>query len=188
MIPQQHCPLRRFSGLAVLLLVGSCGVAPASKAFAQPASTPSSATSPTAASPTPPKPPPFRVFRYDENYAYLADPARRTHPLDSIKYIPLDDDDAFVLSFGGESRSRYEYFSAPAFGLRGPGHDDFFLHCFTLTCKSASMRGSTGARSSNSSPGSLPAMSFPSPAIRTTRWTSNKPLARSASVTRVLPL
>lgn len=63
---------------------------------------------------------------------YFADPAHRAGPLDAIKYVPLDDDEAFVLSLGGEARSRYEYSSAPAFGLRGPGHDDFFLQRFLL--------------------------------------------------------
>ena len=37
-----------------------------------------------------------------------------------------------MLSLGGEARSRYEYSSAPTFGLRGPGHDDFFLQRFLL--------------------------------------------------------
>jgi Alginate export len=77
------------------------------------------------------QPPPFRLFRYDEDYSYLADPGRRKYPVDAVKYIPLDDSAAF-LSFGGEARSRYEYSSAPAFGLRGPGHDDFFLQRFLL--------------------------------------------------------
>jgi hypothetical protein len=84
----------------------------------------------TAASPA--KPPPFRLFRYDEDYSYLADPARRTHPLDAIKFVPLDDNEDVVLSFGGEARLRYEYSSAPAFGLRAPGHDDFVLQRFLL--------------------------------------------------------
>lgn len=81
---------------------------------------------------TPPQPPPFRLFRYDDDNAYFADPARRTHPLDAIKYIPFDDDERYVLSVGGEARSRYEYSSAPAFGLRGPGHDDYLLQRFLL--------------------------------------------------------
>lgn len=75
----------------------------------------------------PPKPPPFKLFRYDEDYSYLADPARRTAPLDNLKYIPLNDSGTATLSLGGEARSRYEYSSAPAFGLRAPGHDDYFL-------------------------------------------------------------
>ncbi len=90
------------------------------------------APTPPATATVPAPPPPFRLFRYDEDYAYLADPARRTGPLDAIKYIPLDDEDAAVLSFGGEARSRYEYSSAPVFGLRAPGHDDFFLQRFLL--------------------------------------------------------
>jgi hypothetical protein len=94
------------------------------------------------ASPAPPPPAkadasparasPFKLFRYDEDYSALADPALRTSPLDNLKYIALNDDGTATLSLGGESRSRYEYSSAPFFGLRAPGHDDYFLQRFLL--------------------------------------------------------
>ncbi|MDX2131585.1 MAG: alginate export family protein [Planctomycetota bacterium] len=96
------------------------------------AQSPAAAASAPSQPAPPPKPPPFRLFRYDEDYSYLADPARRTSPLDSLKYIPLDDSGDITLSLGGEARSRYEYSSAPFFGLRAPGHDDFFLQRFLL--------------------------------------------------------
>lgn len=76
--------------------------------------------------------PPFKLFRYDEDYSFLADASQRTEPLDALKYIPLDDDEDVTLSIGGEARSRYEYHSDPAFGLRGSGHDDFFLQRLLL--------------------------------------------------------
>lgn len=81
---------------------------------------------------TPAQPPAFKLFRYDEDYSALSDPSLRSRPLDRLKYIPLDDEDLVVLSIGGEARSRYEYFSAPFFGLRGADHDDFFLQRFLL--------------------------------------------------------
>src|SRR5262245_40357290 len=33
--------------------------------------------------------PPFKSLRYDEDYRFLADPARRTELWDAMKYIPL---------------------------------------------------------------------------------------------------
>lgn len=123
----------------VPLLLGACCLGPATEACAQsvagetrPAPSPAQATPHAAQASKPPQRPPFRLFRYDEDYAYFADPVHRTEPLDSIKYIPLDREDSLVLSLGGESRSRYEYSSAPAFGLRRPGHDDFFLQRLLL--------------------------------------------------------
>ena len=109
---------------ALAVLAGGIARAEATAPVAQP---PRAAP---AASPKPP--PPFRLFRYEEDYSYLADPAARTQPLDGLKYIALADDNAAVLTLGGESRSRYEYNSAPAFGLRGDGHDDFYLQRFAL--------------------------------------------------------
>mgnify|MGYP002783728266 CR=1 FL=1 len=130
---QRSGSLRPGSYRAAHALVIACGLLYACEAIAQPASAPAAAPPQDVAAP-PPKPPtqppPFRLFRYDEDYAYFSDPARRTGPLDAIKYIPLDEDETFILSLGGESRSRYEYSSAPSFGLRGPGHDDFFLQRF----------------------------------------------------------
>lgn len=86
----------------------------------------------TTAQQSPPQPPPFRVLRYDEDYRYLADPARRVDALDRLKYVPLGDDPDSFVSFGGEARTRYEYFDAPGFGLRGVAHDDFVLQRFLL--------------------------------------------------------
>lgn len=114
-----------FSGFALLIAQACIPACCVGFAWANP---------PTAAeaTPTAPPPPPFRLFRYDEDYSYLQDQERRTGFLDPIKYIPLDERGEISLSFGGEARSRYEYSSAPAFGLRGPGHDDYFLQRFSL--------------------------------------------------------
>lgn len=125
-------PRRRARGseYAAPLLVSVCCLAQPHKAVSQPGPAPATSLREVAAVPS--QPPPFRLFRYDDDYSYFSDPARRVHPIDAIKYIPLDDDGAFVLSFGGEARTRYENSSAPSFGLRGPGHDDFFLQRLLL--------------------------------------------------------
>lgn len=74
---------------------------------------------------------PFKPFRYDDDFLYLSDPAKRSDFFDPIKYIPLSNSDPNTfLSFGGEIRSRYEYVSDPAFGLRTNRHDDYLLQRF----------------------------------------------------------
>jgi hypothetical protein len=74
----------------------------------------------------PPAPPPFLQLRYDENYAYLRDPANRADLLDPIKFIPLDSRGDFYLTLGGEVRERYEYYHNSQWGL-GPQDDNGYL-------------------------------------------------------------
>ena len=77
-------------------------------------------------------PPPFRVLRFQEDYSYLADPAKRVDPFDPIKYISLGlDDPLYFLSFGGELRERYEYNHEPGFGTRVE-NNDYLLQRITL--------------------------------------------------------
>ncbi len=72
----------------------------------------------TPQAPPNPSPPPYTLLRFNENYSYLADPARRTDPFDSLKYIPLSADNPLsYLSLGGDLRERYEHFTYPAFGV-----------------------------------------------------------------------
>jgi hypothetical protein len=53
--------------------------------------------------------PTLTIERYDEDWAVLADPEKRTgHWTEAAKYIPLGDDDAAYLTTGVEARSRYE--------------------------------------------------------------------------------
>ncbi|MDX2147659.1 MAG: alginate export family protein [Planctomycetota bacterium] len=110
--------------------------AASSSSDAAPAGTPAPGTlvSPPveakAAAPAAPARPAFRLFRYEEDYSFLADPAKRTEPLDELKYIKLGE--SVTLSLGGETRTRYEYSTRPAFGVRGLGHDDYLLQRFVL--------------------------------------------------------
>lgn len=78
-------------------------------------------------------PPAYKSARYDEDYRYLRDPQRRSDPWDPIKYIPLGDNPATYLSFGGELRERAEYYSAPGFGIRGETSDAYLLHRLLLS-------------------------------------------------------
>lgn len=71
-------------------------------------------------------PPSFKQLRYDESYAYVRDPARRTDYLDAIKFIPLSTNGDRYLTLGGEIRERYEYYQNSLWG-RGPQDDNGYL-------------------------------------------------------------
>jgi hypothetical protein len=71
--------------------------------------------------------PAYRLFRYDEDYRYLADPSQRSDFWDPVKYIPLDAAGDWFVSFGGELRERFEYYSKPNLGLQGQHADDYLL-------------------------------------------------------------
>ena len=70
-------------------------------------------------------PPPYTLLRWNEDYSYLKDPAKRSDRLDTLKYIPLGDDPDTYLSVGGSARYRYEFFDNNNFGA-GPQDDDGF--------------------------------------------------------------
>lgn len=72
-------------------------------------------------------PPPYKLFRYDENYRYLRNPAQRGDFWDRIKYVPLDAAGDWYISFGGEIRERFEYYSHPMFSLQGQDADAYLL-------------------------------------------------------------
>ncbi|MGO4740733.1 alginate export family protein [Bosea sp. 2KB_26] len=73
-------------------------------------------------------PPGYKLFRYDEDYRYLRDPANRTDLWDPVKYIPLGGvDSSWYLGFGGELRARYEYYSNPNLGLQGQKPNGYLL-------------------------------------------------------------
>jgi hypothetical protein len=89
----------------------------------------------TAYAQQPPKqdmPPPYKLFRFEENYRYLQDPAKRTDIWDPIKYIPLSSDPGWFLSLGGELRERFEFYSHPNLGLQGQGPNGYLLHRLLL--------------------------------------------------------
>src|SRR5687767_5032479 len=75
------------------------------------------------AAPPPAAPPAYTPVRWNENYVYLKDPARRTDLFDPVKYIPLGPDD-WYLSLGAQARYRYEYFDNFNFGDPNPQDDE----------------------------------------------------------------
>ncbi|WP_349606767.1 MULTISPECIES: alginate export family protein [Cupriavidus] len=75
--------------------------------------------------------PAYSFLRYNEDYRYLQDPARRSDPWDPIKFIPVGAPSAY-LSLGGEIRERFEDYSAPNFGVPGPSADGYLLHRILL--------------------------------------------------------
>lgn len=84
--------------------------------------------------PPSPAPPRYTLLRFNENYRYLADPARRDDLFDPVKFIPLSDQDAGrYVSLGGELRERYEHYTEPGFGVgKNPKYDDYVLQRVTF--------------------------------------------------------
>jgi hypothetical protein len=65
----------------------------------------------------PPEPPGLTTPRYDEDYSYLRDPAKRSGAWwEPLKYIPLDFDGSAYLTLGDELRWRYERYWNTDFG------------------------------------------------------------------------
>lgn len=59
---------------------------------------------------------PYKTRHAEEDFSYLKDPSKRNDPFDPIKYLPLAGREDWFLTFGGESRLRYEYFNNRNFG------------------------------------------------------------------------
>jgi Alginate export len=78
-------------------------------------------------------PPGYKMLRFDEDYSYLTNQAKRTDLFDPVKYILLrQDDPLWYLTFGGELRERYEGHYEPNFGIGGEGSDSYLLQRVTL--------------------------------------------------------
>lgn len=78
---------------------------------------------------------PYKQLRYDEDWSYLKDPARRTDFWDSIKYIPFGGREDRYLSIGGEIRERYEFFRNEGLGSAPAdrhGNNNYALHRYML--------------------------------------------------------
>jgi hypothetical protein len=70
--------------------------------------------------------PAFQTLRYNEDWSFLQDPARRTDWLDPVKYLPFTTNGDWYLSFGGEARLKYELYTEAVFNQR-PQDDNGFL-------------------------------------------------------------
>lgn len=76
--------------------------------------------------------PPFRSLRYQEDYSFLADPARRAELWDWAKYIPILEGDAGFLSLGGEVRERFETYQNEFFSTNPNADTAYFLQRYLL--------------------------------------------------------
>jgi alginate export protein len=75
---------------------------------------------------------PYRQSRYDDDFRYLADPARRDDVWDPVKYIGLGETPGYYLTLGGEMRERYGHYDQPFFGLRQRAKENYYFHRLLL--------------------------------------------------------
>jgi hypothetical protein len=67
-------------------------------------------------------------YRWQEDWSVLADPALRTEPFDTLKYIPLSPTDPqSYVSFGVNLRERFASNDAQNFGIGGVQSDNYVL-------------------------------------------------------------
>lgn len=76
---------------------------------------------------------PYRFERFDDDFRYLREPAKRGDFWDPIKYVPLGENPEIYLTFGGELRERFDHFDSPFFGLRRRNSEDDLLHRLLLS-------------------------------------------------------
>lgn len=70
----------------------------------------------------------YKNLRYDDDFSYLRDPAKRKDFWDGAKYIRLGDDPETYVTFGGELRERFESYTHPNFGIKAPVDNNYILH------------------------------------------------------------
>ena len=106
-----------FVGALVLMSSASSAMAQDADATAQPAGRPA-----------------IEFNRWQEDWSLLADPALRTEPLDSLKYIPLAPaDPRSYVSFGADLRERFESNDAPSFGIGHQSATNYLLERLELS-------------------------------------------------------
>ena len=76
----------------------------------------------------------YHGLRYNDDFTYLADPAKVSDPWDKFKYIPVGDGQygASYLSLGGELRERFESYLNPNFGIKAPPSNGYLLQRLLL--------------------------------------------------------
>ena len=76
----------------------------------------------------PPERPVLKTNRWQEDWSVLQNPALRTEPLDSLKYLSLSDTDPQrYLSFGLTLRERFELNDANGFGIGNRKRDSWLI-------------------------------------------------------------
>ncbi|MGV8921576.1 MAG: alginate export family protein [Pseudomonas sp.] len=77
--------------------------------------------------------PAIKTNRWQEDWSALANPALRTQPFDSLKYIPLSSDDPQrYLSLGFTLRERFEINGASGFGSKDVARDEYLIQRFQV--------------------------------------------------------
>jgi len=76
--------------------------------------------------------PGFKSLRYDEDYSFLSDPARRTDWWDPIKYIPVAQGRAGFLSLGGDLRERFETYRNEFFRTKSSADNAYLLQRYLV--------------------------------------------------------
>ncbi|MGU7782018.1 alginate export family protein [Burkholderia sp. PU8-34] len=75
--------------------------------------------------------PAIMTNRWQERWYALANPALRTEPLDSLKYIPLSSTDPYsYISLGASLRERFESMDATNFGVGHVAGDSYLIQRF----------------------------------------------------------
>jgi Alginate export len=76
----------------------------------------------------------YHGLRYNDDFSYLADPARSNDFWDGVKYVRIGDGPYGVsyVTFGGELRQRFESYLNPNFGLKAPPSSGYLLSRLTL--------------------------------------------------------
>jgi len=72
----------------------------------------------------------FKLLRYDEKYDYLKDSVRSGYK--KLKFIPLNKENSFYISVGGEARYEYVDFNNEDWGRLNIGHNAFLLQRYDL--------------------------------------------------------
>ena len=75
--------------------------------------------------------PAFEVIRYEEDWSDFR-PKNDDDPLDTLKFVPLDEAGAAYLSFGGQARGLYEFIANPNWGDGPVGEDGVFFDRYLL--------------------------------------------------------
>src|SRR5215213_4883471 len=76
--------------------------------------------------------PAFETLRYNEDWSFLRDKTYRTNLFDPAKYVPLDTNGYWYLSFGGEARLKYERYDQPVFNQTPADREGFLLQRYLL--------------------------------------------------------
>src|SRR6266498_3901372 len=76
--------------------------------------------------------PAFPTLRYNEDWSFLRDRTQRADFFDPVKFVPLDTNGNWHLSFGGEARLKYELYSEPVFNQRPSDNNGFLLQRYLV--------------------------------------------------------